>query len=60
MYDSLAAVVKESKKSGAKFWQVIQEDDCREEAIDRQKSFGRVRAMYERSFKTCESNRNFS
>jgi L-serine dehydratase len=47
MYDSLAAVVKESKKSGTKFWQVIQEDDCREEAIDRQKSFGRMRAMYE-------------
>ena len=47
MYDSLAAVVTESKKSGTKFWQIIQKDDCHEEAIDRQKSFGRMRAMYE-------------
>lgn len=46
MYGSLQEIINQTKESGKPFWQVVQEEDCREEAIAEVDSYYRMGKMY--------------
>ena len=47
MYQSLEELCRIEKESGKPFWEIVQEDDCRESGISAEESFARMRRMYE-------------
>ncbi len=47
MFQSLEELCRIEKESGKPFWEIVQEDDCRESGISAEESFDRMRRMYE-------------
>ena len=47
MYGSLQELCELEEASGKPFWKIVQEDDCREQGITEDVSFGQMRAMYQ-------------
>lgn len=47
MYGSLQELCELEESSGKPFWKIVQEDDCREQGITEDVSFGQMRAMYQ-------------
>ena len=47
MYKSLEEICKMEKEQGKPFWELVQEDDCREQGITKEESFAQISAMYE-------------
>ena len=45
MYQSLEELCRIEKESGKPFWEIVQEDDCRESGISAEESFARMRRM---------------
>lgn len=48
MYDSLAKILQEMDAKQQEFWQVVQEDDCKERGITKEDSFEQMTGMYKR------------
>lgn len=46
MYQSLEELCKSEQESQLSFWQLVQEDDCRERGISKQQAFEEMRQMY--------------
>lgn len=46
MYTSFATLLEQSKTTDKPLWQLIQEEDCGEEAITKEASFEKMREMY--------------
>ena len=47
MFKSLEEICKIEEKTKKPFWKIVQEDDCREQDISEEASFGQLRGMYE-------------
>ena len=47
MYKSLEEIREAIEESGKPFWQVVQEEDCKESGITIEESFAKMRAMYQ-------------
>lgn len=47
MYKSLEEIREAIEKSGKPFWQVVQEEDCKESGITIEESFAKMQAMYQ-------------
>lgn len=46
MYKSLEEICLQEEESGKPFWQIVMEDDCREQGISTDESFENMRKMY--------------
>ena len=46
MYKSLAEIVEAEKMSGKSFWQVVLEDDIKEQGITFNEGFAQMKGMY--------------
>ena len=46
MYGSLQELCELEEASRKPFWKIVQEDDCQEQGITEDVSFGQMRAMY--------------
>ncbi len=46
MYKSLEEIVKIERESGKPFWEIVQEDDCRERGVEAGQAFEEMRGMY--------------
>lgn len=55
MYKSLEEICNISEETGKAFWEVVQEDDCKEQSISKEESFNRMLQMYQ-SMKAADEN----
>ncbi len=46
MFEALEDIYKLEEESGTPFWQIVQQDDCRERAVSQEESFETMRKMY--------------
>lgn len=46
MFDSIDSICKKEKDLGIPFWQIVQQDDCKERAVSEEETFKNMKQMY--------------